>query len=447
MMMMKYLFMILGFFMLFYFKLTKMMNLFQNLFMIMIMLMFLDMSLSENFKMLGYNMGLDLLSFWMVILSIWVSFMMLLSSYSIEWNNYFKKWFILIIIFMLLLLLLTFSSMNLFMMYIYFESTLIPMFLLILGWGYQPERIQSGLYLLFYTLFMSLPMMLGIFYIYYNEKSLMIYLLVNYNNLSIMLYWVMMLAFLVKMPMYLFHLWLPKAHVEAPVSGSMMLAGVMLKLGGYGILRIMPMMLNMKFMNFIIIINSMLGGLIISLVCLIQVDMKSLIAYSSIVHMGLILSGMLTLFKWGFVGSLILMIGHGLCSSGLFYLSGVLYERTQSRSLFINKGMMNFMPSMSMWWFLMSIINMAAPPSLNLLSEIMLICSLLSWSWILVFNLMMISFFSAVYMLYLYTYSQHGEYYSGKFSYIQNYVREFLLIIFHWFPLNVLILKMDMFSF
>nr|AZF99018.1 NADH dehydrogenase subunit 4 [Megalodontes spiraeae] len=445
--MMKYLFMILGFFMLFSFKLTKMMNLFQNLFMILIMLMFMNMSLSENFKMLGFNMGLDLLSFWMVILSIWVSFMMLMSSYSIEWNNYFKKWFILIIIFMLLLLLLTFSSMNLFMMYIYFESTLIPMFLLILGWGYQPERIQSGLYLLFYTLFMSLPMMLGIFYIYYNEKSLMIYLLVNYNNLSIMMYWVMMLAFLVKMPMYLFHLWLPKAHVEAPVAGSMMLAGVMLKLGGYGILRIMPMMLNMKFMNFIIIINSMLGGLIISLVCLIQVDMKLLIAYSSIVHMGLILSGMLTLFKWGFVGSLILMIGHGLCSSGLFYLSGVLYERTQSRSLFINKGMMNFMPSMSMWWFLMSIINMAAPPSLNLLSEIMLICSLLSWSWILVFNLMMISFFSAVYMLYLYTYSQHGEYYSGKFSYIQNYVREFLLIIFHWFPLNILILKMDMFSF
>nr|AZF99005.1 NADH dehydrogenase subunit 4 [Megalodontes cephalotes] len=445
--MMKYLLMILGFSMLFSYKLVKMMNLLQNLFMIMIMLMFLNMSLSDNFKMLGYGMGLDILSFWMVILSIWVSFMMLMSSYSIEWNNYMEKMFIFIIMFMMLLLLLTFSSMNLFMMYIYFESTLIPMLMLILGWGYQPERIQSGMYLLFYTLFMSLPMMLGIFYIYYNEKSLMIYLMINYNNMNIMLYWVMMLAFLVKMPMYLFHLWLPKAHVEAPVSGSMMLAGVMLKLGGYGILRIMPIMLNMKFMNFLIIMNSMLGGLIISLVCLIQVDMKSLIAYSSVVHMGLILSGMLTMFKWGFMGSLMMMIWHGLCSSGMFCLSGVLYERTQSRSLFINKGMMNFMPSMSMWWFMMSIINMSAPPSLNLLSEIMLICSLLSWSWILLFNLMMISFFSAVYMLYLYTYSQHGEFYSGKFSYFHNYVREFLLIIFHWFPLNILILKMDMFSF
>nr|WNS59314.1 NADH dehydrogenase subunit 4 [Mesonemoura sichuanensis] len=393
---------------------------------------------------ISYFMGCDVISFGLILLSFWICVLMITASESVLRVNNYSGFFLLMILLLLILLYCTFSTTNLFMFYLFFESSLIPTLFLILGWGYQPERLQAGVYLLFYTLLASLPLLVGIFFIYQFNNSLYFPLLHTINISYFWFYLCLIFAFLVKMPMFLVHLWLPKAHVEAPVSGSMILAGVLLKLGGYGLLRVFKILslAGLSF-NFVWVGISLVGGVLVSLMCLRQTDLKALIAYSSVAHMGIVLGGLMTMTYWGFCGSFLLMIAHGLCSSGLFCLANISYERLGSRSLLINKGLMNFMPSMTLWWFLLSSCNMAAPPSLNLLSEISLLNSLVAWSWVTMLMLSLLSFFSAAYTLYIYSYSQHGKIYSGVYSCSMGYSREYILLFLHWFPLNLLILKSE----
>nr|YP_010049244.1 NADH dehydrogenase subunit 4 [Promethis valgipes]QPL15579.1 NADH dehydrogenase subunit 4 [Promethis valgipes] len=388
---------------------------------------------------LSMDLGVDLLSFTLILLSFWICSLMVLASEKIYFGGNWHGLFLFVVLILMMSLFLTFASLNLFIFYIFFEVSLIPTLILIVGWGYQPERLQAGVYLLFYTLLASLPMMISVFFCYNLFGSLHFYFLSGID--SLLIYVLINFVFFVKVPMFFVHLWLPKAHVEAPVSGSMILAGIMLKLGGYGMLRLMVMFsfIGMS-INVFFISLSLLGGFYVSLICLRQSDMKSLIAYSSVSHMGLVLAGIMTLNFWGMTGSLAMMIAHGLCSSGLFCLANVNYERLMSRSLYVNKGLINVIPSLSLIWFLLVSSNIAAPPSLNLLGEIMLINSILSFSELNMIFLMLISFFGAVYSLFLYSFSQHGGLYSGLFSFFSCSVREYLLLFLHWFPLNLLVL-------
>lgn len=390
-----------------------------------------------------YTFGCDTLSYGIIILTIWIISLILLAREKIKSSNNHTKFFITIIIILIIMLWFTFSTVNLFIFYLFFERSLIPTLFLILGWGYQPERLQAGLYLLFYTLLASLPLLIRIIYCYKSNYTL-VFDLININYPYFLLYLRIITAFLVKIPIYLFHVWLPKAHVEAPISGSMILAGVLLKLGGYGLIRVIPIILkSIIIYNYIWVTISLVGGLLIRLICISQIDIKSLIAYSSVAHISIILRGLITQYNWGASISLTIIIAHGLCSSGLFCLANINYERVHRRRIIINKGIINFIPRLAIWWFLLRASNIACPPTINLIGEIGLLNSIINWSWISLFSISLLSFFRAAYSLYLFSLTQHGKIVITIHSHSPLTVREFLLIFLHWLPLNLLVIKRE----
>nr|DAZ91363.1 TPA_asm: ND4 [Pandorites podoceroides] len=383
---------------------------------------------------------MDYISWSLTGLSFWVVMLSVLGSVMVK-KNLLRYMFLMFNMALLISFLVSFYVSDFMFFYLGFESCLVPIFFLILGWGYQPERIEAGVYMLMYTVFGSLPLFFLILWMKKSGSSYM-YWQMFMSGSSFFFYVFLMGAFLVKFPMYGVHLWLLKAHVEAPVAGSMLLAGVMLKLGGYGMIRFLPFWESSpEKVKDVIMILSLWGGFMVSLTCLRQMDMKLLIASSSVVHMSMCIGGLLVMSEWGMKGSVFLMVGHGLCSSGLFFLANIVYLRTGSRSMTVSKGFLNVMPSMSLVWFLLVVCNMGSPPSLNLLGEILIISTLVNWSYLSVILIAFLSFFGACYSIYLFSLSQHGKYVKVISGSDSGKSLEYLICMGHWLPLNMIILS------
>jgi NADH-ubiquinone oxidoreductase chain 4 len=273
---------------------------------------------------------------------------------------------------MTLILILVFLASSILTFYILFEVSIIPIFIIIAGWGYQPERLPASYALFFYTITCSAPLLVVvIFFVAVTKNDFIIYscLRGGASLVGTLLGLLICLGFLVKLPLYGLHLWLPKAHVEAPVFGSIILAGALLKLGGLGILRLNVLFWEVRLINAIISLRA-IRLVFVGVVCLITADIKVVIAYSSVAHIALIIPGGLMPTEFGVSSSIFIMLTHAFSSSALFYGAFVIYLRSRSRNILLNKGLIRAAPWFSLMWILALMAGMGAPPTINLFSEI-----------------------------------------------------------------------------
>nr|YP_008475505.1 NADH dehydrogenase subunit 4 [Pseudogobius javanicus]AGT18670.1 NADH dehydrogenase subunit 4 [Pseudogobius javanicus] len=402
---------------------------------------------------LNHLMALDPLSTPLLVLTCWLLPLMILASQNHMAGEPInrQRTYITLLTSLQIFLIMAFSATEVLLFYVMFEATLVPTLILITRWGNQAERLNAGTYFLFYTLAGSLPLLVALLLLQNTTGSLSLLTLpyaaaFPMTSFADKFWWAAcLLAFLVKMPLYGMHLWLPKAHVEAPIAGSMVLAAVLLKLGGYGMMRMMTILEPLtKELSYPFIVLALWGVIMTGSICLRQTDLKSLIAYSSVGHMGLVAGGILIQTPWGFTGALILMIAHGLTSSALFCLANTNYERTHTRTMVLARGLQMALPLMASWWFIGSLANLALPPLPNLMGELMIITSLFNWSWTTIALTGAGTLITAGYSLYMFLMTQRGPLPPHMMALPPSHTREHLLLTLHLVPLLLLITKPEL---
>ena len=380
-------------------------------------------------------LGGDNLSWSLVILTLWITALALISRTYIRHHYTEYMSFIRLVVALAIILVGSFTVTNLLSFYFLFEAALIPIMIIIIVWGRSPERLQAGLYIIIYTVSASLPLLISLLYIYFKHGSLFIYFPVE--DISPVIILIISIAMLVKFPLYGVHLWLPKAHVEAPVGGSILLAAILLKLGPYGIVRLITFFPNYYVLSPLLTSWGLLRALVAAMICIRQLDIKALVAYASISHIGLVLAGLIRYTNGGMAGARIILIGHGLASSGLFALVWFVYEWTKSRSLLVNRGLHHVAPGLSLFWFLLVAANIGVPPRLNIAGELYIFAGLVAVADeppIIYGILILYSLLTMAYRLALYTGVNHGEV-SPHVNYIWQRPIYFTIRFLHVVPL------------
>nr|ASV48169.1 NADH dehydrogenase subunit 4 [Eudyptula minor] len=399
--------------------------------------------------------GIDQTSSPLLVLCCWLLPLMIMASQNHLQHEPLvrKRIFISTLIIIQPLLILAFSATELTLFYISFEATLIPTLILITRWGNQPERLSAGIYLLFYTLISSLPLLIAILHLHTQTGTLHLTMLEltppapNNSWTNLLSNLALLTAFMVKAPLYGLHLWLPKAHVEAPIAGSMLLAALLLKLGGYGIMRVTLLTGPLSnHLHYPFLTLALWGALMTSSICLRQTDLKSLIAYSSVSHMSLVIAASMIQTHWAFSGAMVLMIAHGLTSSMLFCLANTNYERTHSRILLLTRGLQPLLPLMATWWLLANLSNMALPPTTNLMAELTIMTTLFNWSSLTIILTGTTTLLTAAYTLFMLLATQRGVLPTHITSIQNSNTREHLLMTLHIIPMLLLILKPSLIS-
>nr|YP_003345017.1 NADH dehydrogenase subunit 4 [Moringua microchir]BAI53155.1 NADH dehydrogenase subunit 4 [Moringua microchir] len=426
---------------------------YQSLALATVSLLWLKWDQETGWSMSNMHLATDPLSTPLLVLSCWLLPLMILASqnHMMKEPENRQRAYITLLISLQILLTAAFGATEMILFYIMFEATLIPTLIIITRWGNQTERLNAGTYFLFYTLTGSLPLLVALLALQKDLGTLSMLILQHTKPLSLLswadkMWWLAcLMAFLVKMPLYGVHLWLPKAHVEAPVAGSMVLAAVLLKLGGYGMMRVLIVLNPLtKELAYPFITLALWGIIMTGLICLRQTDLKSMIAYSSVSHMGLVVSGIMIQTPWGFTGAITLMIAHGLVSSMLFCLANTNYERTHSRTLLLARGMQTILPLMATWWFMANLANLALPPLPNLMGELAIISSTFNWSQWSIILTGLGTLITASYSLYMFLMTQRGPTPNHILALEPSHTREHLLIMMHLTPIILLIMKPEL---
>lgn len=395
-----------------------------------------------NFNFLDLSWGkllisVDGVSIFFIGLSIILIPICLLISYKTI--KFLFKEFVIFLNFTLIFLIIVFSIFDILGFYILFESILIPVFIIIGVWGSRIEKIKAAFYFFFYTLIGSLLMLISLFKLYSITGT------TNYENLVIinlpykLQIWLFLGFFFslsVKIPMIPFHIWLPQAHVEAPIAGSILLAGILLKLGGYGFIRFSYPLFPVAseyFTPFILILSS-IAIIYGALSTCRQIDIKRLIAYSSVSHMGLVTLSIFCHSIEGLISSILVMLAHGIISSGLFMSSSVIYWRLHSRIIKYFRGLVIIMPIFSIITFILILGNIGFPLTLNFIAEFFSIITAFKYSLVLSIITCIGAFISIVYSLYLY-----NRVFFGELSPHLKFPRDLISIEFYSFlPLIIL---------
>jgi len=359
---------------------------------------------ADLFAGFSYALGIDGIALMLIMLSVFLMPICILAS----WNAIHKRVgeYMAAFLFMEVLMIGTFAAQDLFLFYIFFEAGLIPMYLIIGVWG-GDNRIYASYKFFLYTLLGSVLMLIAMFWMVAEAGTSDIPTLMDYDfpaGAQSWLWLAFFASFAVKIPMWPLHTWLPDAHVQAPTAGSVILAGVLLKLGGYGFLRFSLPMFPQASADFawFVLALSMIAVVYTSLVALVQQDMKKLIAYSSVAHMAIVMVGLFAFNIQGLEGAMILMLSHGLVSGALFLCVGVIYDRLHTREIARYGGLSNNMPYYAIFFLLFTMASIGLPGTSGFVGEFLALAGIYRVSTLAALVCTTGIILGAAYMLYLY---------------------------------------------